>query len=153
MYTKNTQDEKFSSKDFGKTPSRLSARLPKKLIHKNVEGTNLDDKFSQERKHPVFVVDLPTVALSMTIGGLEPGRSTNKHRHTYETVIYILEGEGCTFIEDRMVEWKAGDAIYVPVWAWHHHQNKSSEKSCRYVACENAPLLQNLGGVAIREEA
>jgi len=36
------------------------------------------------------------------------------------------------------------------VWAWHHHTS-TTDKSCRYVACENAPLLQNLGA-AIRQE-
>jgi gentisate 1,2-dioxygenase len=59
---------------------------------------------------------------------------------------------GRTFIEDKVVEWKSGDAIYVPVWAWHYHENQS-DTLCRYVACENAPLLQNLGGIALREEA
>ena len=145
--------QQFSSKDFGKTPSKLSARMPDKLIHKNVESTNLDSKFSNERKHPVFVVDLPTIAISMTIGGLDPGKNTNKHRHTYETIIYVIEGSGYTLIEDERVDWEAGDAIYVPVWAWHQHFNKSSENPCKYIAAENAPMLQNLGGIAIREES
>jgi quercetin dioxygenase-like cupin family protein len=149
----STNDGKYSSKDFGKTPSRLSARIPERLLHKNVESTNLDAGFSRERKHPVFVVDLPSVAISMTIGGLDPGQSTNRHRHTYETIIYVLEGKGYTMVEDKRVDWEAGDAIYVPVWAWHQHFNLSDTASCRYVACENAPLLQNLGGIAIREES
>jgi gentisate 1,2-dioxygenase len=55
-------------------------------------------------------------------------------------------------VEDRAIRWKAGDAVYIPVWAWHHHSNASQGKPARYVACENAPLLQNLG-VAVREEA
>jgi quercetin dioxygenase-like cupin family protein len=146
------RDERYSSKDFGRTPARLEARVPEKLIHKKVEATNLDAGFSEERKHPVFVVDLPTVALSVTIGGLDPGQSTNRHRHTYETVIYVLEGRGYTMVEDRRVDWEAGDAIYVPVWAWHQHFNLSDREPCRYVACENAPMLQNLG-VALREES
>jgi quercetin dioxygenase-like cupin family protein len=142
---------KFSSKDFGRTKNTLQAEIPEKLVHKNVEKTNKDDVFSNERKHPVFVVDLPSKVLSMTIGGLEPGQTTNKHRHNYETVIYVLEGNGYTLIEDRKVEWTAGDAVYIPIWAWHQHTNLSSTASCRYVACENAPMLQNLG-IALREE-
>ena len=142
----------FSSKDFGKTPSKMTAKLPAKLIHKQVEKTNVDTQFSAERKHPVSVVDLPSITLSMTLGGIVPGGRTGKHRHSYETVIYVLEGKGFTMVEDQRVEWEAGDALYVPVWAWHHHVNLSASESCRYLACENAPLLQNLGGVAIREE-
>ena len=98
------------------------------------------------------VVDLPSRVISMTIGGLEPGQSTNRHRHTYETILYVLEGQGCSLIEDTRVDWEAGDAVYVPVWAWHQHINLSEKNPCRYVAAENAPQLQNLG-VALREEA
>lgn len=142
----------FSSKDFGKTTDTLEADMPDKLIHKNVTSTEaLDGEFSKERKHPVFVVDLPTKNISMTIGGLEPGQSTNNHRHTYETVIYILEGHGYSVVEGRRVDWEKGDAIYVPRWAWHSHTNLSDKDSCTYVACENAPQMQNLG-VALREE-
>jgi gentisate 1,2-dioxygenase len=53
-------------------------------------------------------------------------------------------------VEDRKVAWRAGDAVYIPTWAWHQH-TCTSERPCRYVACENAPMLQNLG-VALREE-
>lgn len=142
---------RYTSKDFGKTEKTIRAEIPDKLVHREVERVALDAKFSDERKHPVFVADLPSKAISLTIGGLLPGQKTSRHRHSYETILYVLEGEGVTIVEDREVAWKAGDAVYIPVWAWHHHQNLSSEHGCRYVACENAPLLQNLG-VAVREE-
>ncbi len=140
----------YSSKDFGRTQATLTAELPDRLVHRGVETTARDDKFSSERKHPVFVVDLPSKVLSVTIGGLAPGQSTGRHRHTYETIIYVLEGEGFTQIEDQKVTWRAGDAVYIPVWAYHQH-TCTGEGACRYVACENAPMLQNLG-VALREE-
>lgn len=142
----------YSSADFAATRATLAVELPSRLIHRDVESTAHAGQFSAERKHPVFVVDLPSRTLSMTIGGLEPGQTASKHRHTYETIIYVLEGEGYTTIEDTRVDWKAGDAIYVPVWAWHQHTNRSATQRCRYVACENAPLMQNLNA-ALREEA
>ena len=46
---------------------------------------------------------------------------------------------------------EAGDAVYIPSWAWHKHQNLSDNEPAKYIACENAPQLQNLG-VALREE-
>lgn len=141
----------FSSKDFGRTKNVVETVIPEKLLHPNVETGGSDFTFSQDRQHPVFVVDLPTRTISMTIGHLGTNEKTRSHRHTYETLLYILEGNGRTFIEDRYVEWKTGDAVYVPVWAWHHHENLSTGL-CRYLACENAPLLQNLGNVALREE-
>lgn len=141
---------RYSSKDFGRTRPVLGVAIPDKLAHHDVEHSAPDAQFSEQRKHPVFVVDLPSQVLSMTIGMLAPRQTTNRHRHTYETMIYILEGEGFTRIEDRKVPWRAGDAIYIPVWAWHQHACEG-DSSCRYIACENAPMLQNLG-IALREE-
>lgn len=147
----NTPEKKYSSKDFHQTFARPNYIKVDKIIHRNVEQAGEHDQFSTERKHPVFFVDLPTRNVSMTIGGLLPGQVTNRHRHTYETVLYVVEGEGWTEIEDERVEWKAGDAVYIPGWAWHRHGNLSDADSAKYIACENAPQLQNLG-VALREE-
>lgn len=145
------EQEQFSSKDFHKTFARPEYVKASKIIHRNVENAGEHDQFSEERKHPVFFVDLPTKNVSMTVGGLLGDQITNRHRHTYETVLYVLEGEGWTEVEDERVDWKKGDAVYIPAWAWHRHGNRSSENGAKYLACENAPQLQNLG-VALREE-
>jgi quercetin dioxygenase-like cupin family protein len=144
----------FASADFGKVPPSLTADRPERLLHADVVRTAAPDdgKFSQERRHLVRMVDLPSRALSMTIGGLAVGEATRKHRHNYETIIYVIAGSGVSLIEDREVRWRAGDAFYVPTWAWHQHRNESATESALYVACENAPMLQNLG-IALREEA
>ncbi len=146
-----TEEKKFSSKDFHETFARPVYNKPSHLIHKNVAKAGVHDQFSTERKHPVFFVDLPSKNVSMTIGGLLPGQLTNRHRHTYETVLYVIEGKGWTEVENDRIEWKAGDAVYIPSWAWHRHQNTSETEAAKYIACENAPQLQNLG-VALREE-
>jgi quercetin dioxygenase-like cupin family protein len=142
------------SSDFWRVGRKIDVEMPARLHHPNVLAVQSGgaSEFSAERKHPVHIVDLPTKTISMTIGGLLPDQETSKHRHNYETVIYIVEGKGVTTIEDRQVEWQAGDAVYIPVWAWHQHKNASTSASCLYIACENAPLLQNLGGIALREE-
>lgn len=153
--------DNFSSADFAKTQATLNARVPERLIHRDVEGRHgegreanslQDEQFNRERKHAVHLVDLPSKTMSVTLGGLEPNQVTNRHRHSYETIIYVLEGEGESRIEDRVVRWRAGDAFYVPVWAWHQHRNLSASAPARYLACENAPLLQNLGRLDVREE-
>jgi len=144
--------EKYQSADFDKTPPTPHVRIPDRLHHAAVEGAGQHGDYSAQRKHPVFFVDLPSHTISMTIGWLDPGRSSNMHRHTYETILYVLEGTGYTEVQGRKVEWKAGDAVYIPVWAWHRHTN-TGDGLARYLACENAPLLQNIGGVALREEA
>lgn len=146
-------NETFSSANFGETKARLEVHMAKQLAHRNIEDCDVDSTFSNERKHPVHIIDLPSNSISMTIGGLLPGDRSGRHRHTYETIAYILEGIGYSMIEDQKVEWKKGDAIYIPNWAWHHHVNTDPEHNAKYLACENAPMLQNLGHLAIREEA
>lgn len=144
----------FSSSDFAGVGSKLVSTMPHKLIHKNVLAGDSPQEigFSKERRHLVRIADLPSKVMSMTLGGLEPGQSSRLHRHNYETLIYILEGTGMSRIGDQEVTWSKGDALYVPVWAWHQHSNLSTTEGALYVACENAPHLQNLG-VALREEA
>lgn len=142
----------LSSGDFAKVPSTLGLELPDQLLDPQLAGACADAAFSLERQHFVRAVRLPSRAISMTIGGLQPGQSTRRHRHNYETLIYVVRGSGMSVIGEREVPWRAGDAFYVPVWAWHRHHNTSEHDEVLYVACENAPLLQNLG-VALREEA
>jgi gentisate 1,2-dioxygenase len=143
----------YSSKDFSAVPAKMRCELPEKLQHRDVLNSGNDHRFSSERKHLVAVVDLPSKTMSMTLGGLEPMEITNRHRHSYETILYIVEGHGESVIESEKIEWRKGDAVYIPVWAWHHHRNLSATVKALYIACENAPLLQNLGGIAVREEA
>lgn len=140
----SVEQKQFSSKDFHQTFARPTYAKASHNIHKNVENAGVHNQFSDERKHPVFFVDLPSKSVSMTIGGLLPGQKTHLHRHTYETVLYVLEGKGWTLVEDEKIEWEAGDAVYIPSWAWHQHQNLSDTEPAKYIACENAPQLQNL---------
>ncbi|PRC94280.1 iron-containing redox enzyme family protein [Solimicrobium silvestre] len=144
---------RFSSADFGNVPARLKVTMPERLKHPMVMQTNnaADQAFSSDRKHKVHIVDLPTNTISMTIGRLDVAESTRLHRHNYETVMYILAGSGYSVVGERRVPWQAGDAVYIPVWAAHQHVN-TGDVECAYLACENAPLLQNLGGIALREE-
>ncbi|MBA2676030.1 cupin domain-containing protein [Ramlibacter sp.] len=146
----------FASRDFAAVPGVLRADddETQRLLHADVLGTGDgggSDAFSGQRHHLVRVVDLPSRVLSMTIGGLEPGQGTRMHRHNYETILYILLGTGVSTIGGREVPWRAGDAVYIPVWAWHAHRNLSATEEALYVAAENAPMLQNLG-IALREE-
>jgi gentisate 1,2-dioxygenase len=142
----------YSSKDFALTAPELKAvALPEPLVHRDVRR-KFHDTFSMERGHGVAVVDVPSKTISMTLGHLHPEQRTRKHRHNYETILYILKGSGHSFIENQKVDWQNGDAVYVPVWAWHQHVN-SGPGEVEYLACENAPLLQNLGNIALREEA
>lgn len=108
----------YGSSDFATVPVRLTPVLPERLIHRNVDGSGCDQAFSDNRRHKVSIVDLPSKVISMTIGGLEPLQSTRRHRHNYETLIYVLAGCGKSILDGCEVLWQAGDAFYVPVWIW-----------------------------------
>ncbi len=144
----------FSSRDFWRVPSALTAVMPERIHHRAVRSalSSGAKEFSSARKHRVHIVDLPSITISMTLGTLQPMETTTMHRHNYETLIYIMAGRGVTRIQDATVNWEVGDALYIPVWAFHQHESLETEEICTYIACENAPLLQNLGGVALREE-
>lgn len=71
-----TRQTRFHSADFDKTPPHLSPVLPERLAHHAVEADGKRSAYSAERKHPVSFVDLPSHAISMTIGELAPGGST-----------------------------------------------------------------------------
>ncbi len=114
MLTPEKRSELPALKAFYKKASSSVVVLPEKLIHHNV--IRAGEAFMAGTKPSFLVVDLPTRSLSMTIGRLLPGEVSGKHRHSYESVIYITEGEGYTLIEEERVEWKAGDAIYIPGW-------------------------------------
>lgn len=145
----------YSSRDFGDTRTAIEpARPSRSLIHKNVTGTRNEpnSKFTEDRKHPVHIVDLPSRAISVSIGGILPGGRTRKHRHSYETIAYILKGKGYSVVDGKRIDWEAGDAVLVPRWTWHQHFNASDTESAEFLGAENAPMLQNLG-LDVREEA
>ncbi len=147
--SKNIQGEIITKEFYQKAESPIVI-IPEKLIHKNVEQANAE--FPLGNKPVFFIVDLPGKSMSMTVGSLDPNKISGKHRHSYETIMYIIEGEGYTMIEDKRVDWEKGDAIYVPVWTWHYNVNTSTEITAKYVSCDNAPQLHSLG-VAMFEPA
>lgn len=145
----------YSSRDFGETTSKIEIARPERpLIHKNVTDTKnqANTAFSDDRTHPVHIVNLPSSSVSVSIGGIPGGGKTRNHRHTYETIIYILKGHGYSLVEGMRIDWELGDAVLVPRWTWHQHFNASPTEYAEYLGAENAPMLQNLG-LALREEA
>ena len=145
----NTQG-KIVARDFYQKAANPVVNIPDNLVQRDVEQTKAE--FTDIARPPFFIVDLPAKTLCMTIGTLQPSQQSGKHRHSYETIMYITEGEGYTLIEDKTVNWKAGDAIYVPVWSWHYNVNLSDVNIAKYVSCDNAPQLHH-AGVAMFEPA
>ncbi len=141
-----------SSADFGKTPDDVQVHLPDHVIDKQVE-TKKDCEYSAVRGCSVFIANIPSFTISVNITVIQKGSNDRKHRHAYETLMFILDGRGHSIIEGEKVEWEAGDALHIPPWSWHQHFNSDRERDIRYLGATNSPLLQNVGGIAQREEA
>ncbi|MEK1909947.1 MULTISPECIES: iron-containing redox enzyme family protein [Pseudomonas] len=129
----------------------VPVQLPRRLLHVAVEGERGAPRATPISSPKSSVVDLPVQTMRMSLEQLAPSTQTRLHRHNYETVIYVLSGSGATYIEEKVLHWEAGDAIYVPAWAGHYHVS-DHQQTVSYIACENSPLLASQGKIVIREE-
>ena len=75
---------------------------------------------------------------------LRPGETTRSHRHTSSTVYHVFRGTGATVIDDVRYEWESGDTLSVPLWRFHHHENRFAEPAILFVL-SNKPALSALG--------
>jgi len=104
--------------------------------------------------HLAYVVDpkvgFRTRVLGSLLAEIPPGCHSGAHRHLYEEVNYILRGRGYSIIEDRKIEWKAGDALCIPVFGWHQHFN-TGEEPARFLVHHNRPFMENLGHMLVQQ--
>lgn len=75
---------------------------------------------------------------------LRPGERTQPHRHTSSTIYCAIEGAGVTDVNGVALNWERNDAFCVPGWAWHYHENETSEDAVVY-SVTDAPTLKKLG--------
>jgi hypothetical protein len=54
-------------------------------VHRKVMGT-VAHAYSEERRHPVYPLNLPSTTCSMAISDIQPGEKSGKHRHAYEAL-------------------------------------------------------------------
>jgi gentisate 1,2-dioxygenase len=73
------------------------------------------------------------------------------HRHTVEAAIYWLTGFGYSIIDGSKHQWKAGDIVCVPMFAWHRHVNESDDFAY-YTASTTGPLSMGLGQAVYEDE-
>lgn len=72
-------------------------------------------------------------------------------RHSVESVIYWLSGHGYSIVDGIRYDWKEGDLICVPMFAWHRHVNNSDEIA-HYVASSTDPLCMGIGQAVYEDE-
>ncbi len=55
------------------------------------------------------------------------GKGADKHRHPYEEVFVILEGDIEVIIHGELRRIQAGNIVVIPANAWHEFKNRSSQ--------------------------
>jgi gentisate 1,2-dioxygenase len=125
-------------------PAEESRRRASRVVVKPA-----DIQFGRTRMgNLAYVVDprlgFNTHVMSTLLADIPAGRHSGAHRHLYEEVNYVLAGEGYSVIDDRTYEWKAGDSLNIPVFAWHQHFNTGAEPA-RFLVHTTRAAMDNLG--------
>lgn len=85
---------------------------------------------------------LPTRCCAIQL--LKPQQRTKSHRHNSTTLYHAFRGRGAIVLEDRTFEWAQGDSFMVPPWAWHKHENRSTEDAILF-SISDWPSMSALG--------
>jgi gentisate 1,2-dioxygenase len=152
MSTSTVTDSRATSADFGKTTDDVKVKMPGKVNIRQFDKQK-NSAYSEERQCSVSISDIPSYTIGVDFTTIDPNSNDRKHRHSYETMIFVLEGSGYSIVEDERVEWEAGDSLHIPPWAWHQHFNTDPDKEAKFISGTNAPLLQSVGDIDRREEA
>jgi quercetin dioxygenase-like cupin family protein len=92
---------------------------------------------------------------------LKPGERSGKHRHMWEEVLFVVEGEGYDLHWDlkfdcldafewewspdpKKFEWQRGDFIYVPPFTIHQHFNAHATSEARLIVISNR-MVKEMG--------
>lgn len=105
--------------------------------------------FESTRMGNVAVVVDPSVGfhvrtLGTLVADVPPGKRSGAHRHAYEETNYVITGSGYSIIEDQRYEWKKGDSLCIPLFAWHQHFS-TGKGTARFLVHHNRPYMENLG--------
>jgi mannose-6-phosphate isomerase-like protein (cupin superfamily) len=71
--------------------------------------------------------DRPTRSLDALVHEVDPGVTTTVHRHSWDAILFMVEGSGWTEVDGVRYDWKAWDAIHIPAWSWHRHGNERQQ--------------------------
>ncbi len=82
--------------------------------------------------------------LGTLVAEMPNGKRSGAHRHSYEETNYVIAGSGYSIIDDQRFEWKKGDSLCIPVFAWHQHFNTGGE-TARLLVHHDRPYMENLG--------
>lgn len=120
-----------------------------------VEGYGVSDINQHPMAHwerlgcPAYFIQLKGMEgiTGMYVAEIPAGGATNRLRHLYEEVVYVLQGRGATTLTApdgrvHQFEWQEGSLFAIPLNT--PHQLFASSQAVRYVAFTTAPLVFDL---------
>jgi mannose-6-phosphate isomerase-like protein (cupin superfamily)/CDGSH-type Zn-finger protein len=104
-------------------PHNFDAAYPQRVVSVDAEQrTAMGPRYFQ------ILVDkrIGSKVITQFIGHIPPSKAA-PHRHLYEEAIIVLSGEGCMWTEDRRVNVRAGDVIFLPRKQLHSLEATSAQ--------------------------
>ena len=81
-------------------------------------------------------------ANSFFVVNSSPGRGVSKHRHPYEEIFIILEGEIETIINGETATIHGGKAVIIPPHTWHEFTNISNHRALMVTIHNSSEIIQ-----------
>ena len=84
---------------------------------------------------------LPTIGCRIQM--IRRAVHTKAHRHAHVSVYHVYRGAGATVVDGIRIDWRQGDFLVVPPYAWHEHLGAANEDSVLF-STTDAPVLDSL---------
>jgi mannose-6-phosphate isomerase-like protein (cupin superfamily) len=105
----------------------------------DVEGVRAPAPHARTLKHIVAPWTVGSDAMWVGFSLVDPGSSSNPHRHRNEEIFIVLEGAGRAVVDDESADISAGSVVRVPPSALHQLVNEGS--GILKVACVASPAF------------
>ncbi len=89
--------------------------------------------------------DNPTRSLDALVHEVDPGVTTTIHRHSWDAILFMVEGTCWFEVDGVRYDCKPWDAIHIPAWSWHRCGNDAGSKPARYMSYSSEPTMASLG--------
>jgi mannose-6-phosphate isomerase-like protein (cupin superfamily) len=91
-----------------------------------------------------------TKAIATLLARVPPGKRSGAHRHLYDEIDYVLEGEGTVIVDDVSYEVGQGDVLAIPVFAWHQYF-ATGDVPLKLLCHNTRPAMENLGLMLLQQ--
>jgi gentisate 1,2-dioxygenase len=89
---------------------------------------------------------VPTMAYYLQL--LKAGFHGKAHRHTTNTIYFVVRGSGSSVIDGKEFPWEENDILAVPSWRWHEH---IAHQETFLMSFTDAPVREPIGLCQIEE--